>query len=84
MMRSTALVVAAFVVAMSSPSFAAKSTTDLATWKAEQTSDPQGFQACVDLAKQRGYSAAQDRGSGNSRNPGLRKFVEGCMAGRFH
>jgi hypothetical protein len=75
-------IVAALAVGMVTPTLAAKSTSNREAWKQDQISNPQSFQACVDLAKQRGWSIHQDRdreyGGAAARN-----FVEGCMAGRF-
>jgi hypothetical protein len=85
-MRTFALTIAAaLAVGMVTPTLAAKSPTNRQLWAQDQASDPQSFQWCVDLARQRGFSLTQDRGrqSFNGSN-GVRKFVEGCMAGRFH
>jgi hypothetical protein len=70
---------AALAISIVNPTFAAKSQKQdvLALEKAD---NPQSFDACVALAKQRGYTSA-DRVIGD-RSSAVRKFVEGCMAGK--
>jgi sulfur relay (sulfurtransferase) complex TusBCD TusD component (DsrE family) len=64
-------------LAMPSPSFAAKSKLQTAMEK-DKAANPQSFNACVALAKQRGYTS-NDRSYGND---SARLFVEGCMQGK--
>jgi hypothetical protein len=79
-MRFTALAAAAVLaVSIATPSFAAKAQKPDAFAK-DQASNPQSFDACVALAKQRGYNSA-DRDMGNKDSP-VKRFVEGCMAGK--
>jgi hypothetical protein len=75
---------AALAVGTVTPTLAAKSTSNREAWRRDQASDPQSFQSCFDLAKQRGYSVREDRSKPSATgNTAARKFVEGCMAGRF-
>lgn len=73
-----AVMVAAGLV-IPTPSFAAKSKLETAMEK-DKASNPQSFNACVALAKQRGYNSS-DRSYGND---SARLFVQGCMEGKQH
>ncbi len=70
---------AALAISIITPSFAAKSQKPDA-FAREKADNPQSFDACVALAKQRGYTSA-DRVIGDP-SSAVRKFVEGCMAGK--
>ena len=79
-MRFIALTAAAVLaVSMATPSFAAKAQKPDA-FAMERASNPQSFDACVALAKQRGFTSA-DRVIGDPTSS-VRRFVEGCMAGK--
>lgn len=85
-MRSVDLaIVTVLGIGMATPGSAANRIGNQAAWDRDQASDPQSFQSCVDLARQRGFAAGQDR---NTHKQGgtssVRRFVEGCMAGRQH
>ena len=70
-----------FAVGLASPapSFAASKTSASAQAAKDKASNPQSFDACVALAKQRGWNSA-DRYAGS----GVKEFVQGCMDGKQH
>jgi hypothetical protein len=79
-MKFAALATAAgLALCMATPSFAAKAQK-ADSFAKERASNPQSFDACVALAKQRGYTSA-DRAIGDP-SSAVKRFVEGCMAGK--
>ncbi len=82
---ATAALTAGFATPASA---AAKSMrSKMATMMAEmKAKDPQSFAACLDLARQRGYTT-QDiaaRESSENMSTNAYRFLEGCMMGKQH
>lgn len=61
------------------PVLAAKTKAMDPHMAAMKAKDPQGFQACAELARQRGFM--QDE---TDHNRGLVMFIDGCIMGRQH
>ena len=79
-MRYVALAAAAaLAVGLATPSLAAKSQKPDAFAK-DRAANPQSFDACVALARQRGFNSS-DRNMGDKDSP-VKQFVEGCIAGK--
>jgi hypothetical protein len=79
-MRYIALAAAAVLaVTLATPNFAAKSQKQ-DTFAKGRAANPQSFDACAALAKQRGLNSS-DRSIGDKDSP-VKKFAGGCMAGK--
>jgi hypothetical protein len=76
---ATVAVAAAALVnsAISFDAGAQKRRTQQQTYNEDRTQNPQSFDACVAMAKQRGYTA-----SDHEYRTAARAFVLGCMQGR--